>query len=162
MIDNYTKTIELIKEKNVDFRKNNKETDCFIHEAEVFLSILFPQSFKKFLKDFGYVSFGGLEIYGIIDNDFVNSSIPDVVWLNNLNRKKFSQPHHIISISDMGDGSDYALDLSQMNSDNECPVVVWPIGGYEMTQVLEVVAPDFGTWFLDMVKERIKWKEEDC
>ena len=49
-----------------------------------------------------------------------------------------------------------------MNAENECPVVIWPIGGYEMTPVLEIAAPDFGTWFLDEIKEQVKWKEEDC
>lgn len=71
-------------------------------------------------------------------------------------RVKFRRPYHLITLSEIGEGSEYALDLSQMNAANECPVVIWPIGGYEMTPVLEVVAPDFGTWFLEMVKEQIK------
>jgi len=162
MIDNYARAVELINKKKIDFTKNNKKTECFISEAEVFLSVLFPKSYKVFLKDFGYATFLGLRIYGIIDNNFINSSIPDAIWLNTSNRKDFNQPTHIITISDIGDGSYYALDLSQMNDDNECPVVIWPIGGYEMTPVLEIVAPDFGTWFLDEIKEQVKWKEEDC
>jgi hypothetical protein len=34
------------------------------------------------------------------------------------------------------------------------------VGGYDETPELEVVAPDFGTWFYDQVMEQIKRHQE--
>jgi hypothetical protein len=154
MESSYHKALGLISNTNIAIR-NSGGCSELVKPAEKYLGVFFPKSYKEFIKDYGYVSFGGLEIYGIIDADFVNSSVPDVVWLNYSNRVDFGQPANIIVISDLGDGSYYALDLSQMNDKEECPVVIWPIGGYEATSKLEVVAPDFGTWFLEKVKEQI-------
>ena len=136
-------------------------SDEEVESAEKILNIKFPKSYREFLKKYGSVEVRSLEIMGLSRDNYQNSGYGDVVWVTLNDRGNFSQPNHIIKLEHLGDGSYYALDLSQMNNDNECPVVVWPIGGYEMTPVLEVVAPDFGTWFLDMVKERIKWKEEE-
>lgn len=142
----------------VSINKNMK--DSFIQDGEKFLNVVFPKSYLAFLKDYGFCSLGGREIYGIIDNQFEDSSIPDAIWLNYRNRTDFDQPEHIIVISDVGEGSYYALDLSQMNDQQECPVVIWPSGGYEETPELEIVAPDFGTWFLNEVKLRIALHKE--
>lgn len=136
-----------------------------IDNAEATLKIALPKTYKEFLVKFGCGNFGSKEIYGIIKfNDYLGplpfSTIPEVVWTNLKLQRNFNQPQHIIVISDAGEGSYYALDLSQMNDQGECPVVIWPIGGYEMTPTLEVVAPDFGTWFLEEVKRRIERLKE--
>ena len=47
-----------------------------------------------------------------------------------------------------------------MNEEGECPIVSWPLGGYEETPVLEVVAEDFGKFFLDMVEQQIEYEKE--
>lgn len=160
MENNYKKALDLLKKEKITFRSTNGQSDDLISLAKAALSIKFPLSYEKFLKDCGYVSFKGFEIYGVIDSDFINSSVPDMVWLNISNRQDFNQPDHIMIIADIGDGSYYALDLSQMNEEQECPIVVWPIDGYEETPVLEVVAPDFGTWFLEKVQEQVNRKQE--
>ncbi|CAO5682714.1 MAG: hypothetical protein HEEMFOPI_01762 [Holosporales bacterium] len=147
---------DIIENFNLVVCNNNYIKIESIEQGENFLSIHFPNSYKIFLKKYGYLTMFGREIYGIIDNNFLNSGIPDVIWLNHNFRKKFDLPHHIISISDIGDGSYYALDLSQMNEEQECPVVIWPVGGYEETPELEIVAPDFGTWFYDQVMQQIE------
>ena len=130
--------------------------------AEKKLNVMFPLSFRKFLKDKGAGDFGSLEVYGLVrDENFekfpYTGSVPNLYWLTVDSRKNFNLPHHIILISDIGDGSYYALDLSQMNNEQECPVIVWPVGGYDETPELEIVAPDFGTWFLQQVEEQIKY-----
>ncbi|CAO4846590.1 MAG: hypothetical protein CNLJKLNK_01355 [Holosporales bacterium] len=142
-----------------DFIGPKKETT--IEFAQKKIEIFFPNSYHEFLLEKGSGSFGSLEIYGIVrDEKFENTdytgSIPNIFWITIHYRKNFNLPHHIILISDVGDGSYYALDLSQMNDEQECPVVIWPVGGYDETPELEIVAPDFGTWFYDQVMEQIE------
>ncbi|MGL5784474.1 MAG: SMI1/KNR4 family protein, partial [Alphaproteobacteria bacterium] len=83
-----------------------------------------------------------------------------VVWLNLENRVNFNQPAHLIEVDSVGEGTTYCLDTSQMNESGECPVVAWPLGGYEETPVLEIVSEDFGKFFLDRVEEQIALKTE--
>ena len=144
-----------------EYSIDGQYSDEEVENAEKILSITFPRSYREFLKKHGNVDVKSLDVMGLSRYNYQNSGYGGLVWCTLKNREDFSQPKHIITIEHMGDGSYYALDLSQMNDDNECPVVVWPIGGYETTPVLEVVAPDFGSWFLDEVKERIQWKQED-
>lgn len=138
-----------------------KRDDTTIEAAEKKLEIKLPKSFKKFLTKKGGGNFGSKEIYGFIRDELFKDeeykgSIPNLFWLIQKFRKDFNLPHHIILISDIGDGSYYALDLSQMNKEQECPVVIWPVGGYDETPELEIVAPDFGNWFYDQVQEQIE------
>lgn len=115
-----------------------------------------------FLEKLGDFGIGSFCVFGLLNNEINDVANSGFVWGVLNDRERFKQPNHLINLEDdLGDGSAYALDLSQMNNDKECPVVIWPIGGYETTPILEVVAPDFGTWFLEKVKERINWKQED-
>lgn len=172
-----------VKRSKVMIKENNKEnfTNCrslsnvyynakVLHKEEIeqllnlcikTLSITIPVSYKAFLSNLGYFSKAGFEVYGIVDEDYIDSSIPDVIWFNLSNRKEFNQPNHILCISDIGDGSYYALDLSQMNDQCECPVVVWPVGGYDATPTLEIVAPSFGDWFKEMIEIQLNEQEQE-
>lgn len=152
----FNEAVKLINQYSINIYINKCKNIEFIKDAENYLNIKLPDSYKNFLEIYGFLSFGGQEIYGLIDNDFINSEVLDAFWLTMDFRKEFDLPHHIILISDIGDGSYYALDLTQMNDEQECPVVIWPVGGYDETPELEIVAPDFGTWFYDQVMEQIK------
>ena len=44
------------------------------------LGLEFPPSYRRFVLDFGAGSFGASEVYGVIDSNFENSSVPDAVW----------------------------------------------------------------------------------
>lgn len=142
------------------FLKFGTIENSVIDELEYKLNVHLPISYKLFLSDFG---FGGAQSYlisGLRTHKQDEVLTTGIGWKTTHLRTNFNLPHHIIPISDIGDGSYYALDLSQMNADHECPVVVWPIGGYDETPELEIVAPDFGTWFLEQVEEQIRQHNE--
>ncbi len=107
------------------------------------------------------MSLGGYEIYGIIDDNFIDSSCPDAVWLAMTDRNQFGFPHHLLPIYDLGEGTKYCLDTSQMNAEGECPVVVWPIFGYESTPILEIEAENFGQFLLDTIQRKLDSQEDD-
>ena len=155
---------ENFEEDEIEFCEPQKEST--IQSAENILACKFPKSYRKFIKEYGCGGAGSLEIYGIIkDEEFKKENIPfvavpNMVWATLKRNRDFDHPLHLLIIYNVGEGSLYCLDTSQMNEDGECPVVVWPIGGYAQTPVLEVVADDFGAFFLDMVKQQIAYKKE--
>lgn len=135
-----------------------------IEKAEQALGISFPTSYKLFLEKYGCGGIHNFEIYGLIkEEDFdVNHTptvpIPNVVWTTLAWNRDFNHPLQLPIISELGEGSVYCLDTSHMNSECECPVVIWPIGGYEDSTKLEVVATNFGEFFLKMVKNEMEKK----
>ena len=137
-----------------------------IHHAEAFLNIKFPTTYKKFLKRYGYGGVGSLEIYGLTKEEIFEGqeipfyASPNIMWTVLQYHRDFKHPLHLLIIYELGEGTKYCLDLSQMKSD-ECPVVVWPIFGYENNPKLEILAQDFGDFLLEMVEDRIKWKQEE-
>lgn len=48
--------------------------------AEERLGIKFWKIYMEFLRRYGAGNFGAQEVYGIIGDDFDNSSVPDVIW----------------------------------------------------------------------------------
>jgi len=62
-----------------------------INKAEKTLGLVFPPTYKKFLAKLGCGDIEGLEFYGLINDDFINSNIPDAIWLT-LNERKSGLP----------------------------------------------------------------------
>lgn len=118
--------------KAKEFMKNNPEDidavgeidESLIIKAEAILNVKFPPSYRDFLKTFGTADWYGTEIYGLIDEDFVNSTIPDMVW-KTAKMRKHGLPEHLIVIGDVGNGDLYCLDLKDVGSDGECSVTIW-------------------------------------
>jgi antitoxin YobK len=160
---NFQNIIDLLDEKDLLTKENfsGPITNNTIELAEKRLGIKFSKSYKVFLNKLGCGGIG-CEVYGITrDLDFLNSNIPEcaipnVVWTTLEYNKEFNHPLHLPIVYNVGEGTLYCLDTSQMNEEGECPVVAWPLGGYEETPVLEIVAPDFGTFFLDLVKRELE------
>ncbi len=144
-----------------EINKSGKKSKLIIEKAEEILEVKLPKTYKFFLIEQGFGGPKDLIIYGLVDDSIENLKSSGFVWGIIEDRKSLEYPHHILRIYDIGDGSTYCLDTSQMNQDGECPVVVWPLGGYEETPVLEIVAEDFGKFFLDMVKQQIEYKKEN-
>jgi len=87
-----------------------------------------------------------LEFYGLISNDFENSSIPDAVWLT-LNERQSGLPHSLVLIFAVGDGGYYALDTSQVDKNYECPII-----SYELDGKTSKIADDYGSFMLSELK----------
>lgn len=139
---------------------SGSKANSFIIALEEFLNVKLPASYIQFVEKMGFGGANSLMVFGIVCKTVPELETSGVGWLNLKFRKDFDTPKHIFLINDVGDGSYYALDLSQMDEDNECPVVIWPLNGYEDTPVLEIVAKDFGEFFLNKVKEQIAMKNE--
>jgi antitoxin YobK len=140
--------LKLIENRSGGFFKGAISGD-FIASAEKFLGVSFPDSYKKFLSLKGCGSFKSKEFYGIVGEDFLKGSVPNGIWLTGDERNSSNLDHNLVLIAQSIEGY-YALDTARMQN-GECPVVdAIPIGKRE---AFEVIASDFGTFFLEQIRE---------
>lgn len=124
-----------------------------ITAAEEALGVALPPTYRRFVAELGAGNVGSREFYGAIDSNFVESSIPDGIWLTLDERERFGFPKHLVILGETGMGEYYALDTSRRDAQGECPVVIWVAGQSKDGDVLEVVASDFGSFFWDAVQQ---------
>ncbi|MCZ7567371.1 MAG: SMI1/KNR4 family protein [Ardenticatenaceae bacterium] len=130
--------------------------ESLVRTAEQALGVTFPPTYRRFLLEYGAGGFGSSEIYGVIDENFEESSIPDAIWYTLTERKEVNLPNGLVVIYAVGDGGLYCLDLQSKKVD-EAPVVVYEPGLPNEEQFYEVVAKDFGEFLLDLVQREINW-----
>lgn len=142
--------------------KNPDETDFegarpeeLILSAEKTLGLVFPPTYRAFLKALGCGDVAGEEFYGIIDADFENSGIPDAVWFTLEERKTGGLASSYVVIGALGDGELLALDTKGAAEGKEGPVLLLPEGYSQPGAVIETLADDFGEFFLRTVKEAL-------
>jgi hypothetical protein len=124
-----------------------------IAKAEDALAVPFPKSYKDFLHRWGVMWFGGLEYYGVINDDFENSSIPDVVWVNLRLRSEENFPDHLIVFSNRDGVQYWCMDTSKMDTAGECPIVLWDNVGKEVDASFEMTFADFVVDEMEVVFE---------
>lgn len=112
-----------------------------IENAMKTLSVVFPESYKAFLSDFGGGDAGGEIIFGITNNEE-----DDVVIATQMERSQ-GLPKNLIIIGFSNDTL-VCLDTSKMNN-GECPVVEVNDDYSE----IEVVADTFGKFLYEYLNE---------
>ena len=105
------------------------------------LGINFPESYKYFLESLGCGDIYGQEFYEIIKEDFINSSIPDAIWITLKMREESGLPNYLVIVYFGGDRDYYAIDCQDLN---EAPVICWMPGGSTKDGSYTKVAKDFG------------------
>ena len=136
--------------ESADF--HGPKSEELIVKAERALGVTFPPTYRAFLSRYGCGSVPGYEFYGIIDDDFENSSVPDAIWLT-LDERRFSRlPSSLVLISGTGDGGFYAIDLDQKEHHGESPVVQWWPGSPNASGNRSKIASHFGAFLLECVQ----------
>jgi hypothetical protein len=130
--------------------------DRLIQAAEAALGISFPPTYRRFLKERGCGNIAGAEFYGLVNDTFVNSSVPNGIWLTLDERRTSKLPHALILVSETGNGGYYALDTSRRDSQGESPVIVWFPGLSKVGGEVEEVAEDFGTFVLHRLTQALQ------
>lgn len=130
-------------------------TTELINLAEEKLGLRLTGLYLDYLQTFGAGNFGAQEIYGIISDDFENSSVPDAIWYTLTERKEINLPSNLLVIYDTGSDELFCLDFNQLDDKGE-PKVVSFVPGVELeSQTYEIIANDFGDFLLDLVKQEI-------
>ncbi len=78
------------------------QSNELIKMAEEKLDFKFTGLYLDYLQTFGVGNFGAQEIYGIINDDFENSSVPDAIWYTLTERKEINLPNNLLVIYDTG------------------------------------------------------------
>ena len=151
-IEDYNKAVDLIQQNQelADFVGNRP--DNIVNKAEVKLNLVFPQSYRMFLKNFGAGNFGSEEIYGVIKEDFENSGIPDAIWYTLKQRKEVNLPQNLLVIYHSGGEEMFCLDINKTGKDAESMIVSYVTGIDSKYQTYEIIAEDFGEFLLQRVK----------
>jgi cell wall assembly regulator SMI1 len=124
-----------------------------IQAAENALGVQFPPTYRAFLERLGAGSIRGREVYGVIDADFQESTIPDGIWLTLRERRDDDLPKSLVIVHSTGDGDYVAIDTSKRTAESENPMVLWHPGVSTRDEELEEVSDDFGQFFLELVRE---------
>jgi len=145
-MDDYERAVALIEDNDEEADFDGPKPPGLIELAERAVGLRFPPTYRRFLSEFGAGNVGSTEIYGVIDEDFEHSSVPDAIWL------ALTQPRPgLFVIYAVGEGTEFCLDITRTASDGEMPVVaVDPSGDRQ-----EEVASDFGGAFLMLVREEL-------
>ncbi|NRG46589.1 SMI1/KNR4 family protein [Bacillus sp. CRN 9] len=154
-VETYLKAKQIIQtnEDSADFIGGR--TNELIKLAEEKIGLKFTGLYLDFLQTFGVGSFGSQEIYGIINDNFENSSVPDGVWYTLTERKEINLPTNLLVIYDTGSDELFCLDFNQLDEKGE-PKVVSFVPGIELeSQKYEVIANDFGDFLLNIVMQEV-------
>jgi len=132
-----------------------EKTEGLIKKAELALDFKFSPQIRAFFRKFGAGSIGSEEIYGVINDDFVSSSVPNGVWFTLIERKEINMPKHLYVVFDTGSDEFICQDYSNMNDDGEPRIVLYYPGADNESQPYEVVADDFGNYLLEITSEEL-------
>ncbi|EHC6194407.1 SMI1/KNR4 family protein [Listeria monocytogenes serotype 1/2a] len=155
-IEKYNQAKDVIEENDYLVDDFGGASDTIIEKAQVVLNVNFPEDYKAFLADFGALTFGSIEIYGVFKEDFENSGIPDTVWSTMNERKLVDMPKHLTILYNTGMGELYCLNFADLNSYNEPKITSYYPGFPEKSQHNEVLYDNFGEFLLDMIQEEIE------
>jgi antitoxin YobK len=146
-VQNYIEARRLVDDTGVgDFEGAKPEQ--LVAKAENVLGLRFPPSYRRFLLEMGCGSVNGFEVYGLINDNFEKSTVPNGIWLTLDERRSIGLDHRYILISESGDGSYYAIDTENLDNAKEAAVVRLSADGHSH----EKVANSFGSYFLESVR----------
>src|SRR5437660_12555673 len=100
----YQKAKAIIVANKAEAQFAGPRTDALVKSAEDTLGVVFPPTYRGFLLDYGAGNLGWAEFYGVVNKDFLNSSIPDGVWSTLIQRQRRRLPRNFVIIGDAGTG----------------------------------------------------------
>jgi len=149
-IERYRKARALIAEAGGgDFE--GPKPEALVARAEAALGLVFPPSYRQFLLELGCGSVGGFEVYGLVDDDFTHSAVPDAIWLTLEERRNVGLDPRYVVIGTLGDGTLDCLDTVHLDREGEAPVVQLSAEGEDPVKL----ADSFGEYFLTEVESAL-------
>jgi len=147
-VDNVRKAISIINQHQDDADFEGVKEEKLIDLAEKTLGFEFSDSYRFFLKNLGCGDIAGQEFYGIINADFINSGIPDAIWLTIKERQESNLPRNYVIINATGDGDYVVLDCSK-NKGNK--ILLWTPGVNDESKAFKPYYDDFGDFFYEQI-----------
>lgn len=151
---NFKKALKLAK-KCDGYDVGNGKSDAIISKASELLGIKFSKQNYVYFSKLGYLEFFGVEVFGIMKDDFSGAPETNCVETALADRQEHNLPNEWLPIYFFDDGYYGYLDYSQLNKDGEPQVIMAIYNGKEYI-VAEKVAEDFGDFLLNLVKESLE------
>ncbi|MGI0117612.1 SMI1/KNR4 family protein [Zooshikella sp. RANM57] len=137
-----------------------KEFDCHGHHsseeissAEQYLGVSLPNSFKRYLKEFGNMAFGHVEYLGLTkSSDFSSAGFPNFVWFNLRKREQENFPDYLIIFRSVNDEIFLCLDTSKKIDDDDCVITIWSNLDKHVERELEI---GFNSFLIGDIEEYI-------
>ncbi|MFO0900806.1 MAG: SMI1/KNR4 family protein [Pirellulales bacterium] len=147
--------LQIASDSNVPWHFSGPKTEALIEKAEAALGLAFPRSYREFVLGYGAGHVGGAEFYGVVNEDFVHSSVPNGIWVTLNERREANLPQSFLIVGSNGLGGWLVLDCSRVGDTDEAPVVEWWIGDQEVA----LVSQSFGDYFCSEVADAIeRWR----
>jgi antitoxin YobK len=144
-------------ERAIDLVRENEDRAHFVGPrgqvlgpAEEALGHPLPPTYRRFVEELGAGDLAGVEIYGVIDDDFENSGVPDAIWFTLTERKDSELPEGLVLVMQDIDGFYAVLDTRGIAPGGEAPVVSWFEG-----EPSERLADDFGSFVRGQLEEAL-------
>jgi len=151
---NFEKAISLAKQCEGYWDGGGKSVDIVL-KAEQLLGIKFSKQTHQYLVQLGFLEFFGVEIYGIIKDDFSGTPTGCLVEAALVERKDSNLPKEWIPIYFFDDGYMGFLDYTQLNEYGEPPIIMALYNG-ENYNVAKKVSDDLGDFILKMVENQLE------
>jgi hypothetical protein len=119
--------------------------------AEAALGHPLPPTFRRFVEELGAGDLAGVELYGIVDEDFEDSGIPDAIWFTLEERREAGLPEGLVLVMQDIDGFFACLDTRGVARGAEAPVVAWREG-----EPSERLASDFGAFVREQLEQALE------
>lgn len=146
------KALSIIKDNSDEGFFAGPKPDALIDKAEKTIGLYLPPTYRRFVAELGAGNISGQEFYGVIDDDFYESSVPDAIWSTLHARKTYGLPDDLIVIGSIDDGSYIVLDAHKDNNEKEASVMIWR----EPDEEPDILHADFGEYLLDRVDEALE------
>lgn len=134
-------------------------SDQVIEKAEELLGISFSRQMREYLSDYAYIEFFGVEIYGIIEEDFSSTCLEGniVEWALS-ERKKNGLDSKWVPVRFEDDGIMVFQDYNELNEEGEPAIIVASLteDGYEY---VEQIADDLGDYIAELVDMQLEDQE---
>ena len=147
------RALELVEQQPEECCFVGPRDEGLVAAAEEALGVRFPPTYRAFLYRLGAGNVGAEEIYGVIDMDFLDSGVPDGIWMTLRARREWDLPPAMVVVYFDG-GTDYSvLDIAGAV---EAPVRRWRPGVSKPGDDLSEVAADFGSFFFDITRRALE------
>lgn len=153
---NYISEVEKeIKSSGEELFFTGRASELEIKEFESLLGVIFPKSFKDFLRVYGTLSFCGDTYYGITQRGKDENQIPCILFATQEARANGDISDKMVKIKSSGYGPSYSIDMDVLGNSGE-PVVVETELSYKRTGEKNVIADSYGEFLLSQIKEAVE------
>lgn len=152
-MDDLERFLDLVDEYEDESHFAGPRDEGLVAASESVLGLSFPPTYRRFVTELGAGDIAAQEFYGVVTGDFVNSAVPNGIWLTLIARREWGLPESMVVVGFDGGVDYYVIDTAKAVDAHEPPVEIWRPGVSTAGDRLEQAASDFGEFALRLATE---------